>query len=128
MSEWFKEHDWKSCVGLKLTGGSNPLLCARKEHPLWVLFFGSEKRLRNVRIIGGSRECHPQTIIPFFPFFVGGTTLCQVCWQYTPSLHQEKHHFEGVFSRTEINLSPFLFFQPVVKQFFRNIFIRVCIC
>lgn len=30
MSEWFKEHDWKSCVGLKPTGGSNPLLCAKK--------------------------------------------------------------------------------------------------
>ena len=30
MSEWFKEHDWKSCVRLKRTGGSNPLLCARK--------------------------------------------------------------------------------------------------
>ena len=29
MSEWFKEHDWKSCVGLKPTGGSNPLLCAK---------------------------------------------------------------------------------------------------
>ena len=28
MSEWFKEHDWKSCVRLKRTGGSNPLLCA----------------------------------------------------------------------------------------------------
>ena len=31
MSEWFKEHDWKSCVGLKPTGGSNPLLCAKKD-------------------------------------------------------------------------------------------------
>ncbi len=30
MSEWFKEHDWKSCVRLKRTGGSNPLLCAIK--------------------------------------------------------------------------------------------------
>ena len=29
LSEWFKEHDWKSCVGLKPTGGSNPLLCAK---------------------------------------------------------------------------------------------------
>ena len=29
MSEWFKEHDWKSCVRLKRTGGSNPLLCAK---------------------------------------------------------------------------------------------------
>ena len=32
MSEWFKEHDWKSCVRLKRTGGSNPLLCAIKTH------------------------------------------------------------------------------------------------
>ena len=31
MSEWFKEHDWKSCVRLKRTGGSNPLLCAIKK-------------------------------------------------------------------------------------------------
>ena len=31
MSEWFKEHDWKSCVRLKRTGGSNPLLCANKK-------------------------------------------------------------------------------------------------
>ena len=39
MSEWFKEHDWKSCVGLKLTGGSNPLLCANKNTPFEVCFF-----------------------------------------------------------------------------------------
>ena len=39
MSEWFKEHDWKSCVGLKLTGGSNPLLCATKKAPLVGAFF-----------------------------------------------------------------------------------------
>ena len=31
MSEWFKEHDWKSCVRLKRTGGSNPLLCATQK-------------------------------------------------------------------------------------------------
>ena len=31
MSEWFKEHDWKSCVRLKRTGGSNPLLCAKQK-------------------------------------------------------------------------------------------------
>jgi len=24
VSEWFKEHAWKACVGLKLTEGSNP--------------------------------------------------------------------------------------------------------
>ena len=39
MSEWFKEHDWKSCVRLKRTGGSNPLLCAMKTHPFRVRFF-----------------------------------------------------------------------------------------
>ena len=57
MSEWFKEHDWKSCVGLKPTGGSNPLLCANKTAPNRVLFFrwrGEE--IEALRIIGGSRE------------------------------------------------------------------------
>ncbi len=29
MSEWFKEHDWKSCDGGESSGGSNPLLCAK---------------------------------------------------------------------------------------------------
>ena len=44
MSEWFKEHDWKSCVGLKPTGGSNPLLCAKKNTPFEACFFvGAEK-------------------------------------------------------------------------------------
>ena len=44
MSEWFKEHDWKSCVGLKLTGGSNPLLCANETHPLRVCFLLVQRR------------------------------------------------------------------------------------
>ena len=41
MSEWFKEHDWKSCVRLKRTGGSNPLLCANNaltDFSVWALF------------------------------------------------------------------------------------------
>ena len=46
MSEWFKEHDWKSCVGLKLTGGSNPLLCARKKHPELGAFFAQRRDYR----------------------------------------------------------------------------------
>ena len=47
MSEWFKEHDWKSCVRLKRTGGSNPLLCAnkKKEHQHGVLFLFFEGRV-----------------------------------------------------------------------------------
>ena len=39
MSEWFKEHDWKSCVRLKRTGGSNPLLCAKQKHAHHGVFF-----------------------------------------------------------------------------------------
>ena len=39
MSEWFKEHDWKSCVGLKPTGGSNPLLCASFQAGFYPSFF-----------------------------------------------------------------------------------------
>ena len=33
MSEWFKEHAWKVCVGQKLTEGSNPSLSARLKPP-----------------------------------------------------------------------------------------------
>ena len=39
MSEWCKEHDWKSCVGLKPTGGSNPLLCASFQAGFYPSFF-----------------------------------------------------------------------------------------
>ena len=57
MSEWFKEHDWKSCVGLKPTGGSNPLLCANVKHTHSGVFFRCVvKGLRKLRINGGSRE------------------------------------------------------------------------
>ena len=37
MSEWFKEHDWKSCDGGDSSGGSNPLLCAKRwaYEPRW---------------------------------------------------------------------------------------------
>jgi len=28
MSEWFKEHAWKVCIGLKLIEGSNPSFSA----------------------------------------------------------------------------------------------------
>ena len=31
MSEWFKEHDWKSCDWENWSGGSNPLLCAKQK-------------------------------------------------------------------------------------------------
>ena len=39
MSEWFKEHDWKSCDGENSSGGSNPLLCAIKTHTKGMLKF-----------------------------------------------------------------------------------------
>ena len=38
MSEWFKEQDWKSCDGGDSSGGSNPLLCAKKMRPQGALF------------------------------------------------------------------------------------------
>ena len=38
MSEWFKEHDWKSCDGGDSSGGSNPLLCATRSPPFGGLF------------------------------------------------------------------------------------------
>ncbi len=36
MSEWSKEHDWKSCE-VQASAGSNPVLCAKRElyEPLW---------------------------------------------------------------------------------------------
>lgn len=39
MSEWFKEHDWKSCDGGDSSGGSNPLLCAKKKERETLSFF-----------------------------------------------------------------------------------------
>ena len=40
MSEWFKEHAWKVCIGLKLIAGSNPALSAEKSnHKVAFLFF-----------------------------------------------------------------------------------------
>ena len=70
MSEWFKEHDWKSCVGLKPTGGSNPLLCAKKRHPLGVSFL-RRTSLQKLRIIGGSCEeksVHASSLLRLSPF------------------------------------------------------------
>ena len=72
MSEWFKEHDWKSCVRLKRTGGSNPLLCATKKRYLSrYLFFcrlpSFEEDLR-VGAANGSERFALQ----------GKTTLCLV--------------------------------------------------
>ena len=40
LSEWLKEHDWKSCNGLKPFGGSNPPLSAKStEKPLKIKGF-----------------------------------------------------------------------------------------
>ena len=48
MSEWFKEHDWKSCDGGDSSGGSNPLLCAT-ESPLLAGFFCAQRRAQKFR-------------------------------------------------------------------------------
>lgn len=38
MSEWFKEHAWKACVGLKLTEGSNPFPSTKPFSVSWKAF------------------------------------------------------------------------------------------
>ena len=71
MSEWFKEHDWKSCVGLKPTGGSNPLLCAKEKAPIQGCFFDVNKRLRkgdlNAYLSWRIRSFFPE-LIQFFNY------------------------------------------------------------
>ena len=49
MSEWFKEHDWKSCDGGDSSGGSNPLLCATRSPPQSGLFAWRREEVREVR-------------------------------------------------------------------------------
>ena len=56
MSEWFKEHDWKSCDGGESSAGSNPVLCAMRMPPLGAFFHGVENSLLGMRIIAGARE------------------------------------------------------------------------
>ena len=46
MSEWFKEHDWKSCDGGDSSGGSNPLLCAMKTRLLAGFFVAQRREMR----------------------------------------------------------------------------------
>ena len=49
MSEWFKEHDWKSCDGGDSSGGSNPLLCATQSPPQSGLFAWRREEVGEVR-------------------------------------------------------------------------------
>ena len=55
MSEWFKEHDWKSCVRLKRTGGSNPLLCAKSKSTLSRVLLLLRISVKRRGFEGGSR-------------------------------------------------------------------------
>ena len=49
MSEWFKEHDWKSCDGGDSSGGSNPLLCARGANLVSLFFIVDREELKLCR-------------------------------------------------------------------------------
>ena len=62
MSEWFKEHDWKSCDGGDSSGGSNPLLCATQSHPLGVVFLWCREEAG--RNDAGSREAQSAEALP----------------------------------------------------------------
>ncbi len=60
MSEWLKEHDWKSCVcSQRCTGGSNPPLSA---------IIQNRQRLREIKGLEGLPR-HPMNIgrIPLSP-------------------------------------------------------------
>ena len=73
MSEWFKEHDWKSCDGGDSSGGSNPLLCATQSHPLGVVFLWcGEEAGRND---AGSREAQSAEALPRGPLWGIGKIL-----------------------------------------------------
>ena len=65
MSEWFKEHDWKSCDGGDSSGGSNPLLCATQSHPLGVVFLWCREEAG--RNDAGSREAQSAEALPRGP-------------------------------------------------------------
>ncbi len=62
MSEWFKEHDWKSCDWENWSGSSNLLLCANEKHTLMGVFFVDSKeeiekpRLSEVRARSRANE------------------------------------------------------------------------
>ena len=83
MSEWFKEHDWKSCVRLKRTGGSNPLLCAKRNTPSEGVFFAwrREEIEKGSEVLGGSREERGGAKESFLRKLYHATTLWQQCCQ-----------------------------------------------
>ncbi len=45
---WSKAHDWKSCVPLKGTEGSNPSLSAKNTGAIRLLYFFDDKRGSNI--------------------------------------------------------------------------------
>lgn len=63
MSEWFKEHDWKSCDGGDSSGGSNPLLCASKGPPC-AGFFVALRGDKKSGILRRSREAARRFLPP----------------------------------------------------------------
>ena len=73
MSEWFKEHDWKSCDGGDSSGGSNPLLCATQSHPLGVVFLWCREEAG--RNDAGSREAQSAEALPMGPLWGFGKIL-----------------------------------------------------
>ena len=73
MSEWFKEHDWKSCDGGDSSGGSNPLLCATQSHPLGVVFLWCREEAG--RNDAGSREAQSAEALPRGSLWVSAKSL-----------------------------------------------------
>ena len=82
MSEWFKEHDWKSCDGGDSSGGSNPLLCATQSHPLGVVFLWCREEAG--RNDAGSREAQSAEALPRGPL-----------WGFGKILEYDRHYAES---------------------------------
>ena len=63
MSEWFKEHDWKSCDGGDSSGGSNPLLCAKIERVIALFFHIAPNFLRKDAQMALSETKYPIILV-----------------------------------------------------------------
>lgn len=80
MSEWFKEHDWKSCDGGESSAGSNPVLCAMKKCPPTGAFFhGAENSLLGAANYRRCTRDHTHGNGNCFPVACVWSTLCRPC-------------------------------------------------
>ena len=110
MSEWFKEHDWKSCVRLKRTGGSNPLLCAKQKYPFrWGAFCLSREEIEGGFVFSEVRASSTARFALVNKFCSRGDATPCCLQQISSSLRQQtKHPFVGAFFVFHFSVCPHL--------------------